>query len=110
MRNYLIVMVATMCLGFSLATTARAQNNVDWRAQQRQLKSLQKQERNALKAQQRNIKRSWKDARASSATRIEAKHQMQRDLRNLKQKQKDALQNLKDQERAFKEYQRNSGR
>ena len=109
MLNYLIVMVATMCLGFSLATTARAPNNVDWRAQQRQLKSLQKQERNALKVQQRNIKRSWKDARASSATRAQALHQMQRERRDLIQKQKDALQNLKDLQRASKENQRMNG-
>ncbi len=64
MRKYLIVMVATMCLGISLATTVRAQD-VDWRAQQKLLKSQQKLERHALKVQQQNRKRSWKSRRVS---------------------------------------------
>jgi hypothetical protein len=109
MRNYLIVMVATMCLGISLAATVRAQD-VDWRAQERQLKALQKQERNALKVQQRTLKQSLKNPQVSGVTRTQAKHQMQRDHRNLIEKQKDALQNLKDQEKAYKEYRRTTGR
>jgi uncharacterized protein HemX len=105
MRNYLIVMVATMCLGISLASTVRAQN-ADWRAQRQQLKLQQKRERDALKVQQRNIKQSWKNARVSSAMRAETKHQMQRASRDLKQKQKDTMQDLKDRQRALKENQR----
>ena len=38
MRNFLIVMVAAMCLGTCLATGASAQN-VDWHAQQKQKSS-----------------------------------------------------------------------
>jgi len=108
MRNYLIVMVATMCLGISLASTVQAQNT-DFRTLQQQLKLQQKRELNALKAQQRSIKQSWKTTQVSNATRAQAKHQMQRDRRNLIQKQKDALQDLKDQQRANKQYERNSG-
>lgn len=108
MRKFLIVMVATMCLGISLAGTVQAQDS-DFRSLQQQLKSQQKRERDALKVQQQNIKQSWKNAQVSSATRAQAKHQMQRDRRNLKQKQKDAMQNLKDQQRAWKENQRNYG-
>jgi uncharacterized protein HemX len=108
MRNYLIVMVAAMCLGISLASTVQAQNT-DFRTLQQQLKLQQKRELDALKLQQRNIKQSWKNAQVSNATRAQAKHQMQRDRRNLIQKQKDAMQNLKDQQRALKESQRTYG-
>jgi hypothetical protein len=105
MRKYLVVMVATMCLGVSLASLVQAQNN-DWGAQRKQLKVQQKRERNALKIQQRNIKQSWKNSRVPSATRTEAKHQMQRSSRDMKQKQKDAIQDLKDRQKSLKESQR----
>jgi len=108
MRNYLIVMVATVFVGISLATAVRAQN-IDWRAQVKQLKSQQKLERDALKVRQRNVKQSWKTARVSSATRAQGTHRMQRERRDLIQKQKDELQNLKDRQRASKENQRMSG-
>ena len=108
MRNCLIVMVATMCLGFGFAPTVRAQN-VDWRAQVKQLKAQQKLDLNALKARQRSVKQSWKNTQVSPATRAQAKHQMQRERRDLIQKQKDALQNLKDLQRASKENQRMNG-
>ncbi|MDR3678242.1 MAG: hypothetical protein P4N24_22370 [Acidobacteriota bacterium] len=108
MRNYLIVMAATICLGFTLAGTVRAQN-VDWRAQQQLLKVQQKRERDALKIQQRNIKQSWKNARVSSAMRDESNHQMQRASRDLKQRQKDARQDLKDRQKALQENRRNYG-
>ena len=108
MRNYLIVMVAAMCLAIGWAPTVRAQE-VDWRAQRQQLKMQQKVELNALKVRQRNVKQSWKNAQVSSATRAQALHQMQRERRDLIQKQKDALQNLKDLQRASKENQRMTG-
>ena len=109
MRKFLIVMVATMCLGISLAGTVQAQDS-DYKLLQQQLIAQQKRERDALKAQQQNITKSWKNAQVSSATRAQAKHQMQHARRDLKQKQKDALQNLKDQQRALKENQRIYGR
>ena len=109
MRNYLIVMVATMCLGISLASMVRAQN-VDWQAQRKQLKSQQKLERNALKVQQQNRKRSWNAGRTTRAERAKANHQMQRERRDLKQKQKDAMQDMKDRRRSLKDMQRAYGR
>lgn len=105
MRKYLIVMVAAMCLGISSASAVRAEN-ADWRSQQKQLKAHQKIERNALRAQQRNIKRSWKNVHVSSASRTETKHQMQRSSRDLNQRQKDAMQDLRDRQKALKENQR----
>jgi len=108
MRKYLIVMVATTCLGICLASTVQAQSP-DWRAERRQLASQQKLERNFLKAQQRSVKESWKNGLVSSTVRAQSKHQMQRANRDLKQKQKDAMQDLKDRQRALKESQRSNG-
>jgi hypothetical protein len=102
MRNFLIVMVTTMCMGISLASVVRAQV-FDWRGERKQLKAQQKLERVVLKRQQDNVKRSWKNSGISKAMRAQAKHQMQRDRRNLYQRQKDALQDLKDRQRVFKE-------
>jgi biopolymer transport protein ExbB/TolQ len=109
MRKYLIVMVATMCLGISSATAVRAQN-VGWSAERKQLKAQQKLEFNALKVQQRNRKQSWNRQRVTSAERAQANHQMKRERRNLKQRQKDALQDLKDRQKAVSDMNRAYGR
>jgi len=105
MRNYLIVMVATICLGIGLAAEARAQN-VDWHAQQKMLKSQQKLEWHALKVQQQNRKLSWKGQKTSAPQRAQANHEMQRERRDLKQRQKDARQDLKDRRRNVGDMQR----
>jgi len=109
MRKYLIVMVATMCLVISSATTVRAQD-VGWGAQRKQLKTQQKLERNALKVQQRNRKQSWNRRSVSSAERAQANHEMQRERRNLKQRQKDAMQDMKDRQKALNEMNRSYSR
>jgi hypothetical protein len=105
MRKYLIVMIASMCLGISLAPSARAQG-VDWKAQRRQIKSQQKIEWNSLKTQQHNIKQSWKTQHTSSAQRALASHQMQRERRDLKQRQKDVMQDLRDRQKSLSSMQR----
>ena len=108
MRKYLIVMVATICLGISLATGVRAQS-VDWHAQQKMLKSQQKLEWHALKVQQQNRKLSWKGQQTSSAQRAQANHEMQRERRDLRQRQRDARQDLKDRRRNVGDIQRAYG-
>ena len=105
MRNYLIVMVATICLGIGLATPTRAQN-IDWQTQRKMLKSQQKLEWHELQVQQQGRKLSWKHQRVSGAQREQASHQMQRERRDLKQKQKDAMQDMKDRQRSLGEMQR----
>ena len=105
MRNFSIVMVASLCLGMSIASGVRAQS-IDWRAVRKQLRTQQKMERNALKTQQGNIKRSWKQLQVSKPIRDQAKHQMQRERRDLNQRQKDAMQDLKDRQKVLKQYQK----
>jgi len=109
MRNYLMVMVATIGLGMSLASAFPARD-ADWQAQQKQLKVQQKLERKALKDQQRNVKQSWKNSRVDSATRAYTKHQMQRASRDLKLKQKDARQDMKDRHKQLQAMERVYGK
>ena len=99
MRNYLAVMVATMCLGACLVTAASAQN-VDWHTQRKMLKAQQSLAWHALKVQQHNRKLSWKGQQTSAAQRAQANHEMQRERRDLKQKQRDERQDLKDRQRS----------
>lgn len=109
MRKLLIWVVVAMCLGAALAVTAFADDATDWHAQERQLKQSQKTERVAMKLKEQQIRQSLKANPVSGATRTEIIHKMQRDHRNLILKQKDAMQKLKDREKAYREYQRTNG-
>jgi hypothetical protein len=70
------------------------------------LKQRQKQERNALKMRRHFAMESMKGQHASPALRAQMKHQMQREERALRQKQKDEKQELKDRMRLNKENQK----
>lgn len=101
MRKYLAVILAMIALGTSLAAVAGAQN-IDWRTQRRMLKSQQKLEWHALKVQQQNRKLSWRGQKVTGAQRAQAMHEMQRERRDLRQRQKDALQDMKDRNRSLR--------
>jgi uncharacterized protein HemX len=105
MHKYLTLIVAAMCLGIGLAGAVPTRDS-DWQAQKKQLKVQQKRERNALKIQHKNVKQSWKGTKTSSATKAYSKHQMQRANRDLKTRQKDARQDMKDRHKALQEMQR----
>lgn len=109
MRKYLTLMVAAMCLCTGLAVSAFADEPVDWRAQERTLKQSQKAERDALKLKEQQIRQSLKANPVPAATRDTIIHKMQREHRDLILKQKDAMQKLKDQEKAYREYQKVNG-
>ncbi len=108
MRKSLIMMVAAMCLGAGLAVNALADEPIDWRAQEKQLKQSQKVERDAMKLKERQIRQSLKATPVPVATRDTIIHKMQREHRDLLLKQKDARQKLKDQEKAYREYLRSN--
>ena len=105
MRKFLVVMVVMLSWGFSMVSETHAQG-VDQRQQGQQLKASQKRERAAVKKQHRSIKKSWKGQRVSSAARLQAKHQMQRDDRALHERQRDERQDLKDRQRTLKQNQK----
>ena len=108
MRKYLIVVIATTCLGIVFAAPAQAQH-VDWRSQRKMLKSQQNLEWHALKVQQQNRRLSWRGQKVSSAQRAQAKHQMQRERRDLRMRQKDQLQDARDRNRSLRAVQRSYG-
>jgi hypothetical protein len=60
------------------------------------LKMQHKVERKSLKAQEKAWRRSFRGRPIPRAEKIREKHQMQRDMRNLKQRQKDQIQDYKD--------------
>jgi uncharacterized protein HemX len=105
MRKILVVVVILLSWGFSMVSEAQAQM-VDQRQQRQQLKAIQKRERKSVKIQHKNIKNSWKRQKVSKASCLQAKHQMQRDDRALKERQKNERQDLSDRQRALKENQK----
>lgn len=73
------------------------------------LKAQQKLERHALQVQQHNRKLSWKGQPVSRSQRDQANHQMQRERRDLKMRQKDAMQDAKDRNRSLRAVQHSYG-
>lgn len=90
-------LVLLACICAVPAARVAAASNGD--AMVRQLKFQQKQEMIALKAQHRMQERSMKQQRVHPAMRAATKHKMQRQERELREKHKDQMQDLKDQMR-----------
>jgi hypothetical protein len=73
------------------------------------LKQRQKAERKAMKLKKQYMKQSMRSQNLPKAIRDQMKHQLQREQRALRQKQKDEMQDLKDRIRVANESQRNMG-
>ena len=71
----------------------------------RELKLRHKAESNALKLKQEYWSQSMKGQSVPKAQRIQMKHQMEKEGRELQRRQKDELQDLKDRQRILKESQ-----
>lgn len=71
-------------------------------SQMQMLHQEQKRERRSLKLQQRAWKRSYRGRRIPRAEKIQMKHQMARDMRNLRQQQRQQLQDAKDHRRLLR--------
>ena len=84
---------------------ARASNNPELKM----LKSQQKAERKALDQKHHFQKMAMKGQDISPAVRAQIKHQMQRESRDLAQKQKDQMQDFKDRMRLYNESMRQYG-
>ena len=63
------------------------------------LKRQQKIARKQLKVQEKIWKRSFHGRHIPRAERLEEQHQFQRNMRNLRQQQKDQIQEIKDRQR-----------
>ncbi len=101
MRNLLVVLIGAILLG-SLGSPGPAQES-GTRTAKRLLKAHQREERKALKLQQKYKKQSLKETQAPRAVRVQAKHERQREARTLRERQKDEKQDLKDRQRLIKE-------
>jgi hypothetical protein len=102
MRKLFMVAIAVLILSLPV-TVLRAQND-NLKAQKQFLKLRQKEERAALKFRNKNWKHSLRERSLPKAERIIAKHQMAREARQLRQRQKDDRQDFRDRQRQIKEY------
>ena len=105
MRNLLILMVAGLVLVLSAGSLLAGQG-YDPKAATKQVKARQKGERNALKVKQKSLKQYLKTQRLPKGTKLEMKHQAKRERRDLRLRQKDELQRMKDSQRNLRESQK----
>jgi hypothetical protein len=103
MRKLVIVVIVTFVLSFPVARMAARQYRYDVKPERKMLKARQKQEWKTLKLQQKYQKHSWKGQHLSKATRVQMKHQMQREKRALRETQRNDRQDLKDRQGLMKE-------
>lgn len=68
----------------------------------KETKRQQKIQRKQLQLQKKIWKRSFHGQHIPRAEQLQEKHQLQRDMRDLKMQQKDQLQAMKDQQRLMK--------
>lgn len=87
---------------FTAAVGAGAAAQSSSSALLKQTRRQQKIERKRLKVQEKIWKRSFRGQPIPRAERIEEEHQLQRNMRDLKMRQKDELQAMKDQQRVAK--------
>jgi hypothetical protein len=101
MRNLLILMVAGLAFVFS-AECLQAGQEYNPKTFIKQAKARHKQQRKELKLKLKTLKRYWKTHSVPKAMRLEMKHQVERERRELREKQRDELQDLKDRQRVLK--------
>jgi len=95
--------MVTFVLSFPVVRAGAGQSRYDFKPERKALKTRQRQEWKTLKLQQKNQKRSWKGMRMSKAARSQMKHQMARDMRAVRERQRNERQELKDRQRLMKE-------
>lgn len=77
----------------------------DFSGERGQVKDRQKAERNALKLKHKFTKESLSSREIPKSQRLMMKHQMERERRELRERHRDEIQDLKDRQRALKESQ-----
>ena len=102
MRRILVALMAGLIWICVSPPRLVAQNS---KFEKQQMKVRHKAEKQALKMKEKYQKQMMKDPRVPSATRIQMKHQLARDKRELRERQKDESQDLADRQRSLREYQ-----
>jgi hypothetical protein len=108
MRNLLIFVIAAVVLGTFPARVVSAQE-YNLKAERQQLRTRQKEQWKALKFQQKSRKQGFQGQPIPKSMRLQMKHQMERDRRELREKHRDELQDMKDRQRMFRESQKAYG-
>ncbi|HEX5481192.1 MAG TPA: hypothetical protein VFZ08_01045 [Terriglobia bacterium] len=93
-KPLLIALMVAIVMGAGLLTAAPRQFSAV-----KQVKRQQKLERQRLKNTEKIWKKSFRGRHIPRAERLAVKHQYQRQMRDLKVRQKDELQRMKDDER-----------
>lgn len=101
MRKLFFLLIVA-CAGFFPSSSQALVSN----AEMQLLKARQKAERRALKQGHAITRKSLKGQPVPKAARLQQKHQMQREQRTLRERQKDEMQDLKDRQKMLKESQR----
>jgi biopolymer transport protein ExbB/TolQ len=95
--------MAGLTLICALAFRAGAQ---DFKSERQLTKARHKAEQNALKMKQKFAKDSPQRQEGPKAQRLLVKHQMERERRELRERQKDEIQDLKDRQKVLEENQK----
>jgi len=77
----------------------------DFKLELQQVKVRQKQEMQALKLKHKYAKEALKGQETPKSVRIQMQHEMEREEKALRQKHKDELQKMKDQQRVLNQMQ-----
>jgi len=102
-RKILGIWLAALFL-FSAATLIRAGQGQA--SPERQLKLRQKEERRAFKLRKKQAMFAAKGPQFTKAVRLRTKHEWQRQERELRERQKNELEDLKDKQKIRKEYEK----
>jgi len=100
MRKLLFALLGISILVFS-STALKASTQQP--SEKQILKARQKQERQAQKLQKRYAVQAYKNPQVSKAMRDQKKHELQREKRALRDKQKDERQDMKDRQKMLKQ-------
>jgi len=99
MRRFLVVLISGVA-AVVLSSCLWAQ---DFKFERQQMKDRQKAEWKALRLKHKYAKESMKGQEVPKSIRIQTKHQLQREARELRQRHADERQDLKDRQRAIQE-------
>jgi len=94
-KVYMLMLITGLAAGSTFAQQKRLSGL-------RVLKLHQKQELRVLKLKQKYARGSFQESSLPKAVRTQLKHELKREERKLRQRQKDERQTLKDRERVLK--------
>jgi hypothetical protein len=100
MRRMMIVLVGVSVLASSSGWARASQMS---RQERSILKAQQKQERKSEKLKNHYAKASFKGQHVPKAVRDQRKHEIQKEDREMRERQKDQMQELKDRQKLYKE-------